>query len=151
MSDRTRLPRRRAGFTLIELLVAIAILGILTATVVTTVWQHLDRANQTGTKGKLDTVHEILQTYKTKHGEVPDDITKLLEDDPRNNMKAWLTADDIKDTWGHQMVIKLGDKNGEFEVISYGEDGIENGFGPELGINRDISSRLSLDSTDENR
>ncbi len=146
MSTLTRTPRRHhAGFTLIELLVAIAILGILGTVVVQTVWGYIDDANQTGTKTKLAQIKDKLMMYRRKHQDVPDSLTTLLEEDQANNMKPWLTEDEIKDSWGREMIIKRGDKPGEFEVISLGEDGQENGFDASLGTARDISSDRPLE------
>jgi general secretion pathway protein G len=149
MARFARASRRRGGFTLIELLVAIAILGILGTVVITTLWDNVDDAKQTGTKAKLDSLKNTVMSYRRKHNDIPDDLTKLIEEDPLNGNRPWLAEDDIKDTWGNTIVIKRGDRSGEFELISYGGDGQENGFGMELGYDRDLSSNRPL-TGDEN-
>ena len=146
-----RLHRRRGGFTLIELLVAIAILGILGTVVITALWDNVDDARQTGTKTKLDSVKTVVQQYKRAHNELPEDLMILTEEDPRHGNRPWLTPDDIRDTWNNLMVIKLGDRAGEFEIISFGADGQENGFGLELSYERDLSSNLALIPDEENK
>jgi len=137
--------RRRRGFTLIELLVAIAILGILGTVVITNLWDNVDEANQVGTHTKLTQVKNVVQSYKRKHGEIPDDLMRLTEEDPKNGNRPWLKEDDLRDTWGTLLQLKKGERAGEFEIISLGADKTENGFGMELGYDRDLSSERPLD------
>lgn len=142
-------PRRSAGFTLIELLVAIAILGILGTVVVTTLWDAVDESKQTGTKTKLDQVKQTVMRYRNKHGDIPDDLSRLVEADPLNGQRPWLSEEDLRDTWNNLMVIKRGERSGEFEIISFGADGVENGFDLGLGFDRDLSSNLPLTPDEE--
>lgn len=141
--------RRQRGFTLIELLVAIAILGILGMVVITNLWDNVDEANQVGTHTKLRQVKDVVQSYKRKHGELPDDLMRLTEEDPKNGNRPWLKEEDLRDTWRNLILLKKGDRPGEFEVISYGADGQENGFGMDLGYDRDLSSNLPLDTEEK--
>lgn len=150
MDRARRLHRRRGGFTLIELLVAIAILGILGTVVITSLWDAVDDARQTGTKTKLDSVKSVVQQYKKSHNELPTDLMVLTEEDPRHGNKPWLTEDDLRDTWGNLMVIKLGERPGEFEIVSFGGDGVDNGFTLDLGYDRDLSSNRPL-NPEENK
>jgi len=145
---RTDLPGHRAddarrGFTLIELLVVIAILGILGTLVVKNIWGHVDEAKQMTAKGKVDLVDDKIQIYKRKHNEIPRDLRVLLEADPLNNNDPWLEEDQLMDPWGHELVIKID--GSRFEIISYGEGGQEDSFGLEMGKERDIGSRHSLE------
>ena len=145
---RTDLPEHRAddarrGFTLIELLVVIAILGILGTLVVKNIWGHVDEAKQMTAKGKVDLVDDKIQIYKRKHNEIPRDLRVLLEADPLNNNDPWLEEDQLMDPWGHELVIKID--GSRFEIISYGEGGQEDSFGLEMGKERDIGSRHSLE------
>ncbi len=145
MAPNVRASRRRGGFTLIELLVAIAILGILGMVVVTSLWENVDNAKQIGAKTKVDQIKTMVMQYRRVHNELPNDLSVLTEEDPRHNARPWLQPDEIRDTWGNQMIIKKGDRPGEFEIISYGADGIENGYDLTLGYERDISSNRPLD------
>lgn len=150
MERARRLHRRRGGFTLIELLVAIAILGILGTVVIAALWDNVDDARQTGTKTKLDTVKSTVQQYKRLHNELPRELSVLTEDDPRHGNRPWLTEDDIRDTWGNFMVIKMLDRPGQFEIVSFGGDGVDNGFDLSLGFDRDLSSDRPLNPPTEN-
>ncbi|MBM4014575.1 MAG: prepilin-type N-terminal cleavage/methylation domain-containing protein [Planctomycetes bacterium] len=145
MAPVVRAPRRRGGFTLIELLVAIAILGILGMVVVSSLWDNVDDAKQIGAKTKVDSIKTMVMQYRRIHNDLPGDLSVLTEEDPRHGNRPWLQSDEIRDTWGNQMIIKKGDRPGEFEIISFGADGIENGFDLTLGYERDISSNRPLD------
>jgi len=134
---------RPRGFTLIELLVVIAILGILGTLVVKNIWGHVDEAKQMTAKGKVDLVDDKIQMYKRKHNEIPRDLRVLLDADPLNNNDPWLEEDQLMDPWGHELVIKID--GSRFEIISYGDGGQEDSFGLELGLQRDIGSRHSLE------
>lgn len=149
MARFARTSRRRGGFTLIELLVAIAILGILGTVVITTIWDNVDDARQTGAKAKLDSLKNTVMSYRRKHNDIPTDLSRLTEEDPLNGNRPWVTEDDIKDTWDNLIVIKRGDRAGEFELISYGADGVESGFGAELGYDRDLSSNRPLNPSED--
>ena len=141
-ADVTRV-RPASGFTLIELLVVIAILGILGTIVVRNVWGHVDEAKQKAAKAKVDNIDQQIQMYKRKHNEIPRDLRVLLDQDPLNNMEPWVEEEQLEDPWGHPIEIRI-DGN-QFEVISRGDGGQEDGFGLELGLQRDIGSRHPLE------
>jgi general secretion pathway protein G len=151
MAKFIRAPRRRSGFTLIELLVAIAILGILGVVVVQSLWDNVDDAKQVGAKTKVDQIKTTVMQYRRKHNELPNELSILTEEDPLNGNRRWLQPDELRDTWNNLMVIKKGERPGEFEIISYGEDGIENGYDLSLGFARDISSNRPLAEVDGDR
>ena len=143
--------RKDGGFTLIELLVAIAILGILGTVAIKEIWGYIDEAKQTATKAKLDNIETQVQMYKRKHNEVPRDLETLLEPDPRNRNRPYLAREDILDAWGNPCVIiqDSDDLGGVFEVVSYGENGEEDDFSPDYGLDMDISSKRPLFAENE--
>jgi len=140
-------PRRRAGargFTLIELLVVIAILGILGTLVLKNVLGYIDEAKQKAAKDKVDNIDQQLQMYKRKHNELPRDLRTLLDPDPLNNGDPWVQPESLVDPWDNPIDLKTDEKN-QFEVISYGDNKIQDGFGLEYGLNRDIGSKHPLE------
>jgi general secretion pathway protein G len=138
-------PRARGarGFTLIELLVVIAILGILGTIVVQNVWGHVDEAKQKAAKAKVDYLDQQVQMYKRKHNEIPRDLRVLLDADPLNNTEPWVEEEQLVDPWDNPIEIRIDGNN--FEIISRGEGGQEDGFGLDLGKARDIGSHHPLD------
>ena len=146
-----RHPRRAAprGFTLIELLVVIAILGILGTVVLKNVWNYIDEAKQKAAKEKVDNVDQQLQMYKRKHNELPNDLRILVDNDPLNNGNPWVNPEQLIDPWDNPLDLKVDEKN-QFEVISYGENKVQDGFTLEYGLNRDIGSKHPLEPPKEN-
>jgi general secretion pathway protein G len=150
-------PTRRAaarphpqGFTLIELLVAIAILGILGTVLIKGVYGHIDHAKQVSTQAKLESVHQQVVLFRRAHNTLPKWPDDMLQPDPMNNNEPWLNAEDVRDAWNNEIVLKPGQKSGQFELVSYGANGTEDGFGPELGIDRDLSSTRPMEGADSN-
>ena len=142
--------RSRAGFTLIELLVAIAILGILGTVVIQKVWSHIDEAKQTSTITKLKEVHTQVQMYRRKHNVLPGSLEDMTEVDPMNT-EPWLNAEDILDAWDTPMELRPGNKPGEFEIVSLGQNKAADDFSADLGFDRDLSSTRPLNDPTANR
>lgn len=133
--------RRNLGFTLIELLVAIAILGILATIALNEVWGNIDTAEVETTKVKLRQLHNIVEQYYRKNRSLPRDLDELMNVDPRNLNKAWVINEDVLyDAWDNPFEIRVGDRTGEFWIVSFGADGMENGFEADLGMDADLSS-----------
>ena len=123
--DRARTPRRPRGFTLIELLVAIAILGILGTIVIQNVWSNIDDARQEGSKTKADLLHGIVETYRRKHNELPKSLDDLLLEDLMNNNRPYVdNPEDLLDAWNRKFELRPGERSGEFEVVSLGQNGL---------------------------
>jgi general secretion pathway protein G len=155
LPPRDRRPRRgRRGFTLIELLVAIAILGILGTVVISKVWDNIDEARQTGTKTKVDMVHQQVESYRRKHNATPQDLNVMLEADVMNNGRAYFdNPEDLLDAWNNPLyILPYGDgRPGEYQIVSYGANGVQDGYGIDLGLDRDISSKMPLNPVSANR
>jgi general secretion pathway protein G len=141
--------RKSAGFTLIELLVAIAILGILGTVVIGEIWDHVDESRQVGTKAKLESIETQVRLYLRKNHTLPRELSELIEFDPRNNNKPYLQEENLYDAWDHPIVLLEGERPGEFEVVSYGRNGEQDGFEREYGLDMDISSHRPLDDPNQ--
>ena len=135
-------------FAAAVLVVSVAGLGVIGTVMIAAMFESVDDARQTGTKIKLDSVKTIVQQYQRDCGDLPRDLPELAVPDPRHGNCPWLTADDLRDTWGNPMMIKLGELADAFEIVSFGADGVENGFGFELGYDRDLSSDRPLVNDD---
>jgi general secretion pathway protein G len=136
-----------AGFTLIELMVVIVILGLLAAIVVPNVVGRTDQARYTAAEAQIEVLKNALKLYKLDNGIYPSTEQGLeaLVRKPSSGVNArnwrdggYLDKHDIPvDPWGNQYVyFSPGLNNPDYDLKSFGADGIEGGE----GYNADIES-----------
>ena len=79
MSFRKIIKNSIAGFTILELLIVIAIIGFLSATVLSSTRSARDKAFEARGKKELLTIYEALQLYMTdRGGRMPADVSRGL-------------------------------------------------------------------------
>lgn len=132
-----------SGFTLIELMVVIVILGILAGFVVPNFWGTTDEAKVMRAKADIVSIETALKMYKLHNGVFPtteEGLMALIERPASaKNFKPGGYLDKAKvpkDPWGNPYVYISPGTRGDFEIISYGADGVPNGE----GINEDINN-----------
>jgi general secretion pathway protein G len=140
-----------AGFTLIELMVVIVILGLLAAIVVPNVVGRTDQARYTAAEAQIEVLKNALKLYKLDNGLYPSTeqgleslVRKPGAGGAARNWRegGYLDKQDLPiDPWGNQYVyISPGQNNFDFDLKSFGADGIEGGE----GYNADIESWRSV-------
>ena len=138
--------KEKKGFTLVELLVVIAILGVLAGTVTVAVVRHLDSAKVERTKWDITNFIATIKTYYLNVGSYPsasEGLQALITEPPElAGTTKWKGPyiEDIsipKDPWGNDYVYNTpGESGRDFDIISYGKDGVAGGE----GLNADITS-----------
>lgn len=135
------------GFTLIELMVVVIILGILALYVGPKIMGEPEKAKRVKAKMDIATLETALKMYKLDNGDYPSTeqgLTALIEKPETGTIpKKWREGGYLekhrvpKDPWGNEYVYISPGVNGDFDIISYGKDGVAGGEGEE---NQDINN-----------
>lgn len=136
--------KKNKGFTLIELMVVIVILGILAAIIAPRIIGRTDEAKVTEAKVQISNLETALKLYKLDNGVYPSTeqgIGALVEKPvagsiPRNwRDGGYLEKKKIPaDPWGNPYVYVSPGVNGDYDIISYGADGVRGGEGFDADI-----------------
>ncbi len=135
-----------SGFTLIELLVVIVILGLLAGIIAPKILGRADDAKFTKATGDIKSFSTALGMYKLDSGIYPDTeqgLQALIEAPSAGTLpKKWrkggyLQAKKMpKDPWQNDYVYFCPGANGDYDISSYGADGMAGGD----DNNRDVNS-----------
>lgn len=136
---------RCSGFTLIELMVVIVILGVLAGLIVPRIMGRPDEARQLKAKMQIESIETALKLYKLDNGSYPstdqglDALVARSEAPPIP--KKWRDGGYLEkgkvptDPWGNTFVYLSPGVNGDYDISSYGADGVSGGDGKNIDIN----------------
>ncbi len=131
--------RKQSGFTLIELLIVMVILGMLAALVGPRMFNKVGKSKQKAAKTQIHLFETALDTYRLDVGRYPSSEMGLqaLRVKPQDAEKwdgPYLPKDIPLDPWGHPYEYRSPSEHGDFEIISYGNDGSSGGEGEDIDI-----------------
>jgi general secretion pathway protein G len=125
------------GFTLIELMVVIIILGILAMYVAPKIMSRPGEARQVKARLDIQNLENALKLYKLDNGLYPtteQGLLALVEQPETGTIpKKWKRGGYLekgrvpKDPWGNEFVYLSPGLKGDFDIISYGLDGVPGG------------------------
>ena len=134
------------GFTLIELMVVIVILGILVSFIAPKLMGRPDEAKQVKARMQMESLETAIKLYKLDNGTYPSTeqgLQALVEQPQTGNLpKKWRKGGYLekgkvpKDPWGNEFVYLSPGAHGDYDIISYGADGVPGGE----EFNKDINS-----------
>lgn len=146
MNKKHKRIKNNPGFTLIELMVVIVILGILAGLIVPKIMGRPEEAKQLKAKMQIESLGTALKLYKLDSGMYPSTEQGLLalvqSPETGNVPRKWRQGGYLdkgrvpKDPWGNEFIYLSPGANDEYDIISYGSDGVAGGEGK----NKDISS-----------
>jgi len=136
-------PKR--GFTLIELMVVIVILGILAGLIVPRIMGRPEEAKQLKAKLTIESLETSLRLYKLDMGSYPtteQGLAALITAPGTGNAaNNWREGGYIEkgrvpmDPWGQSFIYLSPGVHGDYDIISYGSDGVPGGDGKDKDIN----------------
>lgn len=133
----------QAGFTLLELMVVIVILGLLAALVVPKLIGQSEKAKQTAAQVQIRSLEQALQLFKLDNGFYPATeqglaaLVKLPEVGrvPKNYRTGGYIDRIPNDPWGNAYVFLSPGSHGDYDLSSYGADGMPGGDGENADVN----------------
>lgn len=140
---RTPRPLRTASaFTLVEVIVVIVIIAVLAGLVVPRLVGRIGDSKQGAAKSSAATLANQVRVLMVDAGGLPPDVSirALFEKPSDLDLSKWKgpyvdSIDKLSDPWGKPYVLVVpGQKNVDFDVISYGADGKPGGEGENADV-----------------
>ena len=127
--------RNNKGFTLIELLIVIAIIALLASVLVPKLAGRTDDARRVTAQAEIHQIESALELYRLDNGRLPttEQGLQALVTKPTAapEAKSYRDGGYIKrlpvDPWKLPYTYIIPGKRGEFDLFSYGADGVEGG------------------------
>ncbi len=133
--------RDERGFTLIEIMIVVIIIGLLAGLVGPRLFGKLTQAKQKSAKAQIELFGTALDAFRLDIGRYPttEEGLKALREKP-SGLDAWkgpyLPKEIPMDPWGKPYIYKSPGEHGEYDLFTYGLDGVEGGEGE----NEDVMS-----------
>lgn len=127
-------PQNQKGFTLIELIVVLVILGLLAGVVGPRLWNRVGQSKAQVAKLQIEQLGNALALFRFDVGHYPTSgqgLQALVEDQGIQNWSGpYLEKNNVpKDTWGRDYQYRAPGENGDYDLWSFGADGMEGGDG----------------------
>lgn len=136
--------RNNGGFTLIEIMVVIVILTLLAVFAVPKIMGRLDDAKIADAKVQIRNLESALKYYKLDNGIYPgteQGLQALINKPatgviPKNYREGgYLETKTIpKDPWNNDYIYISPGEHGDYDLYSYGADGVKGGEGKDADI-----------------
>lgn len=134
------------GFTLLELLVVMVIIGLLVGYVGPRYFSQVGKSEVKAARAQINALEKALDMYRLDVGRYPEGDTGLasLIEKPANEMRwagPYLSKGIPPDPWGNPYIYRSPGTNGaDYDLYSYGKDGLQGGSGEASDISsKDVS------------
>lgn len=121
---------KKRKFTLMEMVVVIMIIAALMAVATPLYFNHLKTARVKAAKLQVEMLDQAITTYRIDMKKLPDSLDDLVKN-PGSSTKwkgPYVRGGAIpKDPWDNDYIYKKPGEHGDFDVISYGADGVPGG------------------------
>lgn len=132
---------RTGGFTIVEIIVVIVIIGVIAAMIGPRLFSRIGMSKQAVAESNAASLAMLVKLFMVDHDGVDSGATiDILFTRPSDvEESAWDpyvdSEDDLIDPWGSKFVLIVpGEKNIDFDIVSYGKGGKPGGEGEEEDI-----------------
>lgn len=135
--------KNRSGFTFVEILLVVVIIGILASMILPRFVGRSEQARHAAASADINaSIATALDMFELDNGQYPEKLEDLIS---KPSYAASWNGPYLKkkpvDPWGRDYVYKPSSDKKDYELISYGKDGVAGG-------GDDISSKEVLGSTE---
>lgn len=134
----------RHAFTLVEIIVVIVIIGVLATIIAPRLIGRVGQAKHSTAIANAASLATAVKTFMIDTGKKPDgsSLEFLLKPPGEIDQATWHgpyvdNSDAFKDPWGKTfMIVVPGERNPDFDILSYGADGKPGGSGEDQDIRK---------------
>jgi len=126
------------GFTLVEIMIVVVILGLLVGLVGPKIFKQFEKAEKGTAKAQIEMLGTAVDTFRLDMRRYPKDLEELIKkpSDDKNWDGPYLKKEMPIDPWEHPYIYKCpGDEGRDYDIMSYGADGLPGGDGENADIN----------------
>jgi general secretion pathway protein G len=133
------LRRRPKGFTLLELLVVMVIIGLLVGYVAPLYFKQVGKSEVKVARAQIESFGKALDQYRLDTGHYPTTEQGLaaLVTKPADEARwdgPYLKKGVPSDPWGTAYTYKRPGAHGEYDIVSFGKDGVAGGTGEDADL-----------------
>jgi len=134
---------KKSGFTLVEILLVVVIIGILASMVLPRLAGRSEQARQAAASADINSsIATALDMFELDNGQYPDKLDDLIT--KPSYAISWngpYLKRKPKDPWGRDYIYKPTTDKSDYELMSYGKDGVAGG-------GDDISNKETASATE---
>ncbi len=134
--------KREEGFTLVEIMVVVVILALLAGIILPKIMGRPEEARRTAANVQMKEIEAALNLFKIDNGFYPtteQGLQTLVQkpavgEQPKHYKEGGYLHKVPKDPWDNDYLYLSPGQHGEFDLASYGADGVEGGEGKNADI-----------------